>query len=92
MPPPDRLNMLDGKYVANDLLLAHQMAQEHVVRGVSEDVAYSENGFGSSLDRLLHLQAVAETCCLRGQYQIWKHAITSETGKVLQHGTETYTT
>lgn len=84
--------MLDGKYVANDLLLAHQMAQEHVVRGVSEDVAYSEYGFGSNLDRLLHLQAVVETCCLRGQYQIWKYAITSEICKVRQHGIETYTT
>jgi hypothetical protein len=50
MPPPDWFNMLDGQYIANDLLLAHQMAQEHVVRRVSEDMAYSEYGLGSSLD------------------------------------------
>lgn len=55
MPPADRLNMLNGQYVANYLLLAHQIAQEHIVGGVSEDVAYSKDGFGSSLDRLLDL-------------------------------------
>lgn len=75
MPPPDWFNMLDGQYIANDLLLAHQIAQEHVMRRVSEDVAYGKYGFGSSLDRLLDLQAIAETCCLRGQYQTRKHAI-----------------
>ena len=50
MPPPDWLDMLDGQYVANNLLSAHQMAQKHVVRGIPEDVAYSKNGLGSSLD------------------------------------------
>ena len=42
--------MLDRQYVANDLFLTHQMAQEHVVRRVSEDMAYSEYGLGSGLD------------------------------------------
>lgn len=55
MPPPNRLNVLDGQYVTDYLLLAHQMAQEHVVRGVSEDVAYGEYGFGAGLDRFLDL-------------------------------------
>jgi len=32
MPPPDWLNMFDRQYVANDVLLADQVAQEHVVR------------------------------------------------------------
>ena len=55
MPPADGLNMLDGQYIANGLLLAHQMAQEHIVRRISEDMAYGENGLWSSLDRLLYL-------------------------------------
>jgi len=77
MPPADGLNMLDGQYIANDLLLAHQMAKEHIVRRVSEDMAYSEYGLWSSLDRLLDLKAVVETGCLRGQYQIRGHVVTS---------------
>ena len=69
--------MLDGQYIANDFSLAHQMAQEHVVRRVSEDMAYSEYGLWSGLDRLLDLEAVVETGCLRGQCQIRGHVIPS---------------
>ena len=61
VPPADRFSVFNRQDVAYDLLLAHQVAQEHVVRRIPEDMAYCKYAFWSSFDGLLDLYAVGQT-------------------------------
>ena len=83
MPPPDWFNMLDGQYIANDLLLAHQVAKKHVVRRVPENVAYGKYRFWSGFDGLLDLETVVQASCLGGQVRTKRIAL-CETRAMLQ--------
>jgi hypothetical protein len=64
VPPSNGLCVFKRQDITDDLLLAYQVAQKHVVRRIPKNMAYCEYGLRSSLDRLLDLETIVQAGCL----------------------------
>jgi hypothetical protein len=78
--------VLERQNVTDDILLAYQVAQKHVVRRISKDMANSKYGLWSGFNGLLYLETVVQTSCLKGVVRSKKDTPrNSKTTKIMPH-------